>query len=87
MYIYVYTYIHTSTRALTRLVPVTTRVATVSNDFGWRLPMRITRPFGCPLLTCASSCDAFFSAGCARYHTLKKGNELVYPTHSFAQRG
>ena len=37
VYIYIYTYIYTWTRALTRLVLVTTRVATVSNDFVWRL--------------------------------------------------
>jgi len=37
VYIYIYTYTYTWTRALTRLVPVTTRVATVSNDFVWRL--------------------------------------------------
>jgi len=58
VYIYIYTYIYTWTRALTRLGLVTTRVATVSNDFVWKLPGRITRPFGSPLLTCASSCDA-----------------------------
>ena len=55
---YIYTYIYTWTRALTRLVLVTTRVATVSNDFIWDCQVRITRPFGCPLFTCASSCDA-----------------------------
>jgi len=38
VYIHIYTYIYTWTRALTRLVPVTTRVATVSNEFVWRLP-------------------------------------------------
>ena len=64
VYIYIYTYIYTWTRAPTRLVPVTKPFPMIS--YSKPSPMisygdcqvRITRPFGCPLLTCASSCDA-----------------------------